>query len=363
MAIQVGASDAMKAWRAESFGRTLARVSARLDIGLVFIGSPQEEDAIQEAARAYRAAGGNRVPVNAAGRTDLVQLAALLAECRLLLTNDTGPMHLAVGVGTPVVDLSVGHVDFNETGPYGPGHWVVQPDLACAPCGFDQVCMHHACKDRLEPADMATLCLHALNAGPFPCRAGGVRIYQSGVDDDGLATFRLRSGQENPISAWYGSFWRQIWFESFTGTRSSCAGLSDPPPDLDEALRKLKQLLPLAARLVSRCENMVVWASKKPLQVVELQRAQGQDEKDRAEAREHGLHFPASGPATIALLRDLQSDEGSTLAAMAQSRAASYRKWHQRLKAVETTLRQFAGKAERSTVTVPLVLMPSVKSA
>jgi ADP-heptose:LPS heptosyltransferase len=363
MAIQVGASDAMKAWRPESFGRTLAHVSRRLDIGMVFIGSPQEHEAIQEATRVYRAAGGGPVPANAAGRTDLVQLAALLAECRLLLTNDTGPMHLAVGVGTPVVDISVGHVDFNETGPYGPGHWVVQPDLACAPCGFDQVCAHHACKNRVAPNDMAALCLHALNAGPFPDGAGGVRIYQSGVDNDGLATFRLRSGQDNPMSAWYGSFWREIWFESFTGKRSTGAGLSEPPPDLHDALRNVRRLLPLASRLVSRSETMVRWASRRPLPVVELQQAQAQDEKDRAEARELGLCSPASGPATIALLRDLQDDEGPTLAVMAQSRTASYRRWHQRLNAVEAKLMQFAGKAERSASPVPLVRISSAKSA
>jgi ADP-heptose:LPS heptosyltransferase len=361
MAVQVGASDAMKAWRPELFGRTLARVSAQTDIGMVFIGSPQEQEAIEQAARAYRAAGGGRVPANAAGRTDLVQVAALLAECRLLLTNDTGPMHLAVGVGTPVVDLSVGHVDFNETGPYGPGHWVVQPDLGCAPCGFDQVCMHHACKDRLAPEDVASLCLHALNAGPFPDGAGGVRIYESAVDDDGLTTYQLRSGQENPISAWYGSFWREIWFESFTGTKSGCAGLSEPPPDLDDALTTVKQLLPLAERLVSRCENMGVWAGRKPLPARELQQALALDEQDRAEARELGLHSPAFGPATIALLRDLQSDEGPTLAAMAQLRATGYRRWRARLAAVERRLRRFAGTAGRSANRMPLLLMPSAK--
>jgi hypothetical protein len=221
--------------------------------------------------------------------------------------------------------------------------------------------MHHACKDRLAPEDVASLCLHALNAGPFPDGAGGVRIYESAVDDDGLTTYQLRSGQENPISAWYGSFWREIWFESFTGTKSGCAGLSEPPPDLDDALTTVKQLLPLAERLVSRCENMGVWAGRKPLPARELQQALALDEQDRAEARELGLHSPAFGPATIALLRDLQSDEGPTLAAMAQLRATGYRRWRARLAAVERRLRRFAGTAGRSANRMPLLLMPSAK--
>jgi hypothetical protein len=48
---------------------------------------------------------------------------------------------------------------------------------------------------------------------------------------------------------------------------------------------------------------------------------------------------------------------------MAQSRTASYRRWHQRLNAVEAKLMQFAGKAERSASPVPLVRIPSTKSA
>ena len=204
VAVQIGASDPMKAWRPAYYGQALAALTKRTDAGIVLIGTPQEHDAIQEAERVYREAGGKGAWAAAAGRTDLKQLAAVLAQSHLLLTNDTGPMHLAVGVGTPVVDLSVGHVDFHETGPYGPGHWVVQPDLGCAPCGFDQVCLHHACKDRLIPDQIADLCLYALKVGSFPLITNGIRIYESGVDEDGLARYRLRSGREDSLAAWYG---------------------------------------------------------------------------------------------------------------------------------------------------------------
>lgn len=363
MAIQVGASDAMKAWRPEYFGRALASMSQRSGIGMVLIGSAPEQAAVQEALRAYRAAGGGRTLLDVCGQTDLVQLAALLAECRLLVTNDTGPMHLAVGVGTPVVDTSVGHVDFHETGPYGPGHWVVQPDMACAPCGFEQVCFHHACKDRIVPDDVAALCLHVLNAGPFPHDARGIRIYQSAVDADGLTTYRLRAGHEEAVSAWYGSLWRRIWFESFTGLRSACACLSESPPDFEEALGTLEKLLPLATRLVSRAQAMVALASRWPLPVAELKQAQLQEEKDRADWMDLSLRSPASGPAAIALLRDLQSDDEPTLAAMARSRTKSYRRWRARLEAVEITIRRLARAPGRTANQRPLVISREAQSA
>ena len=156
IAVQAGASDMMKAWRPEYFGRTMARLSLHSDVGFVMIGTAAEADSIELAKSTYRASGGAAPILDASGQTTLHQLVGLLSRCQLLLTNDTGPMHLAVGVGTPVIDLSVGHVDHHETGPYGPGHWVIQPDLACSPCGFDQICAHHACKDRLLPEEVAS---------------------------------------------------------------------------------------------------------------------------------------------------------------------------------------------------------------
>ena len=168
IAVQAGASDIMKSWRPEYFGRALAHVSAQWDGGIVLIGTPAEQNTIAQVVRAYREAGGQSPVLNAAGKTTLEQLVGLLAECRLLLTNDTGPMHLAVGVRIPVIDLSVGHVDFRETGPYGSGHWVIQPELDCAPCGFDQVCAHQTCKDRLPVRMVADVVLHVLGKHPAP---------------------------------------------------------------------------------------------------------------------------------------------------------------------------------------------------
>ncbi|NJL17807.1 MAG: glycosyltransferase family 9 protein [Nitrospira sp.] len=168
VAVQAGASDVMKAWRPHLFGLSLARLSQQWHGGFVFIGSAEEDATIAEVMRVYREAGGRNPVKNLAGRTTLSQLAALLAECRSLLTNDTGPMHIGVAVGTSVIDLSVGHVDYQETGPYGRGHWVIQPELECAPCGFEQVCAHHACKDRIAPNLVADLLLHVVKDMPSP---------------------------------------------------------------------------------------------------------------------------------------------------------------------------------------------------
>jgi len=338
MAVQVGASDPMKAWRPELFGRTLASLSHRTKIGYVFIGTEEERKAIRVAQSMYRQAGGTGPLCDAVGRTTLPQLAAILAQCRALLTNDTGPMHLAVGVGTPVIDLSVGHVDFRETGPYGPGHWIVQPDFSCAPCGFDQVCFHHACKDRLDPDQIAGLCLHVVTGAAFPRSTTGVRIYRSCADEDGLGNVELVAGQEDPTVGWYGRFWRRYWFEEFTGRPSQIPAATTLPPDFSEACSMLERLTSLAANLVSTGEELARLTVRHPLPVRALQEAQAREGDVRQQVVALSMQVPAAASLAVALVRDIHNDEGNELAEMARARLATYRRWQSRLTSVASQL-------------------------
>ena len=178
VAVQVGASDPMKAWRSEYFGQLMAHLSKTRNIGFVLIGTNKEEMAVKAAIQEYQQAGGQGVLCEAVGKTSIFELVALLQQCQLMVTNDTGPMHMSVGVGTPVLNVSVGHVDFWETGPFGPGHWVVQPDIVCGPCGFDKICPHHACKDQIIPQEIGELCFHILGLCGLPTFASKIRVYE-----------------------------------------------------------------------------------------------------------------------------------------------------------------------------------------
>jgi len=333
IAVQIGASEGIKAWRPESFGRTMAALSRLIPVTFVLIGTPGESEAVHEAVAAYRGAEGRATVIDAVGKTDLPKLAALLSQCRMLLTNDTGPMHVAVGVGIPVIDLSVGHVDFNETGPYGRGHWVVQPDLACAPCGFDQVCPHHACKDRLVPQEMADLCVHVLRLGPFPMPVTGIRLYESAVDEDGLVCYLLRAGHLDAVSKWYGRFWRTYWYETFTQRRSQVQ-LADPAPDRMEQQRVFQKLTPVVSHILTRAAEVVRLSKRHPIPVKTLQSTQSELASLRGRALEMAMPSPAFGPSTIALLRELRNGDAMELSTMASEQAQAYRTWAQRLRAV-----------------------------
>src|SRR5207245_3314829 len=77
-------------------------------------------------------------PIDLMGKTTMKELIALLRRARLLVTNDSGPMHLAAAVGTPVIAL-FGPTDPTRTGPYGAGHTVLRSGVPCSPC-FSRRC-------------------------------------------------------------------------------------------------------------------------------------------------------------------------------------------------------------------------------
>jgi ADP-heptose:LPS heptosyltransferase len=350
IAVQAGASDVMKAWRPDYFGRTLAHVSSRWDGGIILIGTPAEQDTIAQVMRVYRESGGRCPLLNAAGQTTLEQLVGLLAECRLLLTNDTGPMHLAVGVHIPVIDLSVGHVDFRETGPYGPGHWVVQPELDCAPCGFDQVCAHQTCKDRLPVTMVADVVLHVLGKGPAPQPAHGYRIYESLTDEDQLGSFRQLGQADSSDIEWYSRFWRRYWYESLTHAASRIPLDSTGPSDITAAVQHLCGMRPHVETLCRQADAIVRAAGRVSQSPHSLQTLQREQTALRERVVQLGMTHVASSPVTTAFVRGLHNDNVKGLERMARYHALAYRQWRRHLAEVYKQLTQQTTKLSQRPI-------------
>ncbi len=100
------------------------------------------------------------------GKTPWPLLKALLAQCDLLITPDTGPMHVAAAVGTRVVALFWTTAHAEETGPYGPGHFLLQPQIPCSPCLPNKPCPHTVCASLIQPGHVVrAVCLSLALAG------------------------------------------------------------------------------------------------------------------------------------------------------------------------------------------------------
>lgn len=144
VAVQIGTSPSMrwKQWPLKHFAE-LCEALHREGVQIILVGSPGERELVEQFAEQLCF-----TPLMAAGRTTVRQLAALLELCDVLVCNDSGPMHVAVAVGTPVVAI-YGPTDPWRTAPLGPQHTIVRKDLPCSPCfRMDGPARVEACKER-----------------------------------------------------------------------------------------------------------------------------------------------------------------------------------------------------------------------
>lgn len=119
----------IKQWPPERFGEVAARLARERGATIVLTGSPGDRTQVDLARRALSSA---RV-IDLAGSLDLLTLAAVLERLDLFITGDTGPMHLATAVGTPVVAV-FGPSDPVRYAPRDERHRIVRIDLPCSPC-------------------------------------------------------------------------------------------------------------------------------------------------------------------------------------------------------------------------------------
>ncbi len=156
---------ATKDWEPARFGRT-ANLLLQAGTPIVFTGAPADRQAIDAIAQHLPTP-----PPRLDGRTRLKGLAEICRRARVVLTTDTGPMHLAAAMGTPVVAL-FGPTSPGRTGPHGPGHQVLRSNLDCSPC-FKRRCETqqyepHACMLRLDPEIVAATVLRLWNRPNAP---------------------------------------------------------------------------------------------------------------------------------------------------------------------------------------------------
>jgi ADP-heptose:LPS heptosyltransferase len=130
---------------------------------VVFTGAPGDRTALDAVAAALQ------TPMRRLdGATSLPVLAAIFSRARVVVSTDTGPMHIAAAVGTPVVAL-FGPTDPAYTGPYGAGHQVLRAGVPCSPC-FKKECRtrvveEHACMRRLAPEAVAVAVIEQWEGG------------------------------------------------------------------------------------------------------------------------------------------------------------------------------------------------------
>src|SRR5262249_13436975 len=138
-----------KHWTAEGFAE-VARHLTRRSGSVVLVGSSRERTCCEAVATQCPGA------CDLSGQTSLPELAARIRGARVCVTNDSGPMHLAVALDRPVVSI-FGPTNPLWVGPYRRPQAVARLNLSCSPCYLRKVsrCPNdHACMRQLPPADV-----------------------------------------------------------------------------------------------------------------------------------------------------------------------------------------------------------------
>jgi len=131
--INVGATyGSAKCWPAERF-RDVALKLLEDDLYVLFFGDATTASLVKEICLTLPERA-----MNLAGVTTLRELACLIKDCDVLLTNDSGPMHIAAALETPLVAL-FGSTDDRATGPFGQADSVIHKHVSCSPC-FKREC-------------------------------------------------------------------------------------------------------------------------------------------------------------------------------------------------------------------------------
>ena len=159
-----------KRWPADRFAETAIKVSEFVDARWLIVGGRGDaEIAGKIEARLREARMDDNTVINVAGRTTLLDLCALLRFSKLLLTNDTGPMHIAAAFGTPTISIW-GSTSPELTGPLSPRSVIIRQPVECSPCFLRKCPIDFRCMDRIQVGEVVSAVLKQLGVEDKPRR-------------------------------------------------------------------------------------------------------------------------------------------------------------------------------------------------
>lgn len=141
-----GANFLPKRWKKERFAEVAKALIKNFNAKIMIIGTKQERKLAEEVKNLI----GNKEVFNMAGRTTVSELASLIERADLMITNDTGPMHIASAVNCPVVAI-FGPGNPYRYGPIGTKNYVVHAEIECFPCRLEAKCKKDfICMDKVS---------------------------------------------------------------------------------------------------------------------------------------------------------------------------------------------------------------------
>jgi ADP-heptose:LPS heptosyltransferase/GT2 family glycosyltransferase len=160
--IHPAAGTPMRQWPPQSFTALIDRLAKSGSFNIAVIGGPDEAELTRSILDGV--AYPERV-WSLVGKTKLADLPGIVSACALFIGNNSGPHHIAAGLGVPTIGIHAGVTDAREWGPLGPNAVAINRDMTCAPCYSERMDQCHrafACMRQLEPGQVYEAALRML---------------------------------------------------------------------------------------------------------------------------------------------------------------------------------------------------------
>ena len=276
----IGASTELKKWRYDYFAE-LAKMFLNGDTKtkVVLLGANYDV----KAGSFIESVVANERLINLTGKTSVTDLVYIVRRSNLLITHDTGTMHIGVAVGTKLIVIYTGNVGFLETGPYADNRLLVIPDIGCFPCDFNLKCLNPVCQGLIKPEyiyDMSLMLLeketgYAEKLSKY--KNTGIIPYLSRFDSkkfiDYLPAVKIKLNFKDlklkilklALEHYYeGDFWKideneiQLFLDCFGGIEYNLS------LDIEEELKSVENLIALCKRGMSETKKMINLALQDP---------------------------------------------------------------------------------------------------
>ncbi len=287
----IGASTELKKWRYDYFAE-LAKMFLNGDIKtkVVLLGAKYDV----KAGGFIESIVANERLINLTGKTSVADLVYIVRRSNLLITHDTGTMHIGVAVGTKLIVIYTGNVGFLETGPYAENRLLVIPDIGCFPCDFNLKCLNPVCQGLIKPEyiyDMSLMLLKnetGYTEKLYKYKNTGIVPYLSRFDSkkfiDYLPAVKIKLNFKDfklkilklALEHYYeGDFWNideneiELFLDCFEGIEYNLS------LDIEEELKSVENLIVLCKRGMSETKKMINLALKDPFNSNSIEESTG----------------------------------------------------------------------------------------
>ena len=264
----MGASTYDRMWPPQYFAKLSKLILGKYPDSKIFLFGTKAEKNLSEKFFSFTKKNDNIIDL--IGKTSLNELFKCIKKIDILISNDTGPMHLAWYAGKKVVELSLGPALFNTTGPYGNNHIIIQPDIECAPCSYNTKCKTLHCHEKITPEIVLETVKYLNKEIEKIYYQTNVKIFRSYLDNNNFVNYDLISGADSKLFE-LKNVLKKVWLKTFEDNLKKAINCNIINKRIKFILLQIKTLKTIIQTTVSMLPSENIDIIKENINIIEEQ--------------------------------------------------------------------------------------------